>query len=108
MGRFRTQDNQRPVVSNVTIAGTDFDGAYANSNELVKAMSTSRQVQVCFARHMYRAFSGTSAAEFAASEDDFVKYWKSTVSPDGATDVAIIETLRNYIQSPAFAYRRGQ
>ncbi len=108
MGAFRTVDNDRPVDSSVAIAGTDFDGAYANSNELVRAMSTSRQVQVCFARHVFRAMAGTSAAEFSASEDDFVKYWSAKVAPEGSTDVAIIETLRNYIQNPAFAYRRAQ
>jgi Protein of unknown function (DUF1588)/Protein of unknown function (DUF1592)/Protein of unknown function (DUF1595)/Protein of unknown function (DUF1587) len=108
MGRYRTQDNNLPVVSSVTIkGGTDFDGAYANSNELVKAMSTSRQVQVCFARHAFRAMAGTSDAEFAPSEDDFVKYWTSSVAPEGSADVAIIETLRRYISSPAFAYRRA-
>jgi hypothetical protein len=109
MGRYRTEDNKLPVVASVTIkGGTDFDGAYANSNELVKAMSTSRQVQVCFARHAFRAMAGTSDAEFAPSEDDFVKYWTSSVAPEGSTDVAIIETLRRFIASPAFAYRRAQ
>jgi hypothetical protein len=109
MGRFRTTDNNQPVVSSVTISGgTDFDGPYADSNALAKAMSTSRQVQVCFARHVFRAMAGTSAAEFAQSEDDFVKYWTSAVAPEGSPDVAIIETLRHYIASPAFAYRRAQ
>jgi hypothetical protein len=109
MGKVRADDNGKPVDTSVTIAGTDFDGMYADSNALVKAMSTSPQVRECFARHMFRALATSSADAIKPSEDDFVTYWKANVpqTAGGAGDVGIINTLVAYIQSPAFIYRRA-
>lgn len=110
MGKGRADDNGNPVDTSVTIAGTDFDGAYADSNALVKAMSTSPQVRECFARHMFRALATSSADAIKPSEDDFVTYWKSGLPQTAGTveDVGIIDTLVAYIKSPAFIYRRAQ
>ncbi|HXK20091.1 MAG TPA: DUF1588 domain-containing protein, partial [Polyangiaceae bacterium] len=110
MGRSRTQDNGKPVDTSVVVAGTDFDGNYPDSNALVKAMSTSNQVRECFARHVFRALSATSAPELRPSEDDFVTYWKSSLGANGTpvTDVKIIDTISAFIESPGFAFRRGQ
>lgn len=109
MGKARTDDNGKKVDTSVTIAGTDFDGMYADSNALVKALSTSEQVRECFARHMFRALATSSADSIKPSEDDFVTYWKANVPTTGAgiPDVSIIKTLIAYIQSPAFIYRRA-
>ena len=75
-------------------------------------MARSPQVRECFARHVFRALSGTSAAELRPSEDDFVKHWDSTLERDPNTaqvvDANIISTLTTYVSSPAFAYRRAQ
>lgn len=114
MGRARTVDGKNdqgvdnPVDSSVVVSGTDFAGSYADSNALVKAMSASKQVRECFARHVYRALSGTSAPELQQSEDDFLKYWTSTL-PAGAAvpDAKLVGTIAAYIESPAFAYRRA-
>lgn len=110
MGQTRPMDNGKPVDSNVVIAGTDFDGSYADSNALVKSMSTSKQVRDCFARHIYRALATTSAPEFKPSEDDFVKYWATTLEPDGSgmLDAKIVGTLTAFLTNPSFAYRRAQ
>ncbi len=103
-------DNNKPVDSSVVIAGTDFDGAYADSNALVKGMSNSLQVRECFARHVYRALAATSAPELKPSEDDFVKYWSTTLVADssGKLDAKIVDTLTAFITNPSFAYRRAQ
>ena len=112
MGAVRpgNMDNGKPVDSHVAIAGTDFDGSYADSNALVKAMSTSKQVRDCFARHIFRALAATSAPDLKPSEDDFVKYWANTLEPDGSgkLDAKIIGTLTAFLTNPSFAYRRAQ
>ena len=97
-------DSGKPVNTSVVVSGTDFDGSYADSNALASAMSKSAQVRECFARHVFRALSGTSAPELVASEDDFVGYWKAGLTMD---DANIIDTLSAYVTSPAFAYRRS-
>ena len=83
MGRVRDKDNNQLVDASVNVVGTDFDGSYANSNALVKAMSTSHQVRECFARHMFRALATTSDPAVKASEDDFVKYWEANLPQNG-------------------------
>jgi hypothetical protein len=105
MGKLREFDNHLKIDTSVVVAGTDFDGSYADSNALVQAMATSAQVRECFARHVFRGMAGSSAPEVSASEDDFVKYWHTT--PD-ADDVDIVRTLGTYIASPGFPYRRAQ
>jgi hypothetical protein len=111
MGKFRDRDNNQDVNSAVTITGTDFDGAYPDSNALATAMSTSAQVHECFARHVYRALAATSIPELRPSEDQFVKHWATTLNPDGdgkVTDARIIPTLVAFITNPSFAFRRAQ
>lgn len=107
MGEARPggMDNGKAVDSHVTIAGTDFDGTYADSNALVKAMSTSPQVRECFARHVFRALAATSAPELKPSEDAFVKHWSDA---GGNVDTNIIGTLSAFLADPGFAYRRAQ
>jgi len=111
MGEARAggMDNGKPVDSHVVVAGTDFDGAYADSNALAKAMSTSKQVRECFARHVFRALAATSAPEAKPSEDDFVTYWETTLEPDtsGKPDAKIIGTLTAFLTNPSFAFRRA-
>ena len=111
MGKFRTMDNNQAVNSSVVISGTDFDGNYPDSNALARAMSTSPQVRECFARHVYRALAATSVPELKPSEDDFVKYWGTTLEMDGSgkvTDAKIVPTLVSFLTNPSFAFRRAQ
>jgi hypothetical protein len=107
MGKWRTTDNNQPVDSHVVIAGTDFDGSYADSNALAKAMSTSAQVRECFARHLYRALAATSAPELAASEDEFVKYSGLQKTGGTATDANLVAAISAFITNPSFAYRKA-
>jgi hypothetical protein len=55
MGAARTMENGHPVDSKTTLAaGYSFDGSYADSAELALALSTSADVQRCFARQLFR------------------------------------------------------
>lgn len=106
MGMARTVDNEQPVNSSVNVIGTDFDGSYADSNELVKAMAKSPQVHECFARNMFRALAGTSNEAARMSEDGFVEYWKSGMAT--VTESSIAGTLSSYVTSPTFNFRKAQ
>lgn len=108
MGKARTVDNSQPVDSKVVIAGTDFDGSYADSNDVAKAMSTSAQVRECFARHLFRALAATSAPELVASEDDFVKYAGLEKATSTAADANLVGTISAFITNPSFAFRKAQ
>jgi hypothetical protein len=110
MGALRAMDNGKPVDTSVSVSGTDFDGAYPDSNALVTAMSKSAQVRECFARHVFRALSGSSVAAIKPSEDQFVQHWSQTLpaAAGQVQDASIIDTLVAYVSDPAFAYRRAQ
>jgi hypothetical protein len=104
MGKFRETDNGLGVDSSVTLAaGADFDGSYADSNELALALSESATVRSCFARQMFRASAGSSGAPAQASEDAFVTFWASL--PEAAQG-NIVETLVAYARSSLFSERR--
>ena len=118
MGQAQTQDHGQPVNSQTTVKlGQDFDGDYADSNALATALSNSESVRECFARNAFRAASGRSDDDAAASEDAFVAYWKTLPapapdathpSPASALQGNILETMRAYITSPTFTQRRAQ
>ncbi|HYP88631.1 MAG TPA: DUF1592 domain-containing protein [Polyangiaceae bacterium] len=116
MGKFRTidgtptADNDHVVDSSVVVAGTDFDGSYPDSNALATALSTSPQVRECFARHVFRALGATSDPALSPSENDFVKYWNTTLpkANDKVTDAYIIGTISAFLSNPSFNHRRAQ
>jgi hypothetical protein len=104
MGKFRDMDNGQPVDSTATVTvGADFDGAYADSSELAVALGGSATVRSCFARHMFRASSGTSGLAAQASEDAFVAFWAAQPAAEQGN---IAETLVAYVKSTLFAQRR--
>ncbi|MGK3971115.1 DUF1592 domain-containing protein [Sorangium sp. So ce118] len=112
MGKLRDKvngqlvDNGHPVDSAVTVAmGTEIDGAYADSNALAQALSTSKTVRSCFARQVFRASAGRSGKSAAESEDSFVKAWEA--APE-AEQGKIVETLVTYVKSSLFSHRRPQ
>jgi hypothetical protein len=102
----KTKENGKDVDSSVTVAtGLDFDGSYADSNQLAAALSQSEAVRACFARFMFRAASATSDAVVKPSEDAFVEAWRAIPA---AAQGNILETLVAYVKSPSFAARRAQ
>lgn len=122
MGKHQNSDMGQPIDSSGTIAGTDFDGNYADSNQLALALAASPMVRECFARNVFRASSGRSDDAVKPSEDDFVKYWlakeanlaEPTLGDNASADsnanqkADIINTIVDYVQSPTFSIRRNQ
>ncbi|MEI9952935.1 MAG: DUF1588 domain-containing protein [Pseudomonadota bacterium] len=118
MGKFQTMDNKQPVDSHTTVRlGLDFDGDYADSNQLASALSKSAAVRECFARNVFRASAGRSDDEAKAAEAAFVDYWKTVPAPApdaahptpaSAAEGNILEALRSVITSPTFTLRRAQ
>ncbi|AGP39525.1 DUF1588 domain-containing protein [Sorangium cellulosum] len=106
MGKIRETDNGHPVDSAVTVAmGADVDGAYADSNALAQALSTSPMVRSCFARQVFRASAGRSGKGAAESEESFLRAWEA--APE-AEQGKIVEALVTYVKSSLFSHRRPQ
>jgi hypothetical protein len=99
-------ENGKPVNTATTLElGLDFDGAYADSDELSLALSESPAVRACFARHLFHAMTGTSGATYQASEDSYVTAWQADAQAESGK---IIDSILTYVKSPIFAYRRAQ
>jgi hypothetical protein len=111
-------NNHRPIDSHTTVdLNLDFDGDYADSNQLATALSNSATVRECFARNMFRASAGRSSDDVKAAETAFVNYWKTAPAPApdanhptpaSAEERSILEALRSVITSPNFTLRRAQ
>ena len=118
MGKHRTTDNGNPVDSQTTVElNVDFDGDYANSDQLASALAKSATVRECFARNVFRASVGRSGDDVKAAETAFVNYWKTVPAPApdathptpaSAAEGSILEALRSVVTSPNFTLRRAQ
>ena len=99
-------ENGQPVNTATTLElGLDFDGNYANSDELSVALSQSAAVRACFARHLFHAMTGASGAAYQPSEDSYVSAWRDDSEAESGK---IIDSILAYVKSPLFAYRRAQ
>jgi hypothetical protein len=107
MGASRNGMENGQAVDTATVVelGLDFDGSYANSDELALALSQSAAVRACFARHLFHAMSANSAEAVLPSEESFVTLWRADT---GAESGKIIDAILAYVKSPLFAYRRVQ
>lgn len=106
MGAFRSKEGNNDVNSATTVAvGADFDGTYANSDELAVALSKSASVRECFAKHMFRAAAARSDATVKASEDAFMKAWHALPAAEQGN---ILQTVMTFVKSPLFQYRRAE
>jgi hypothetical protein len=108
MGRARTTDgtNNTPV-DTATLLTMDhaLDGEYADSAALALALADSPEARVCFARHLFRSAAARSDEGVKPTEDAFVAEWGANPA---AANGDIMESLRAYIASPLFSYRRAQ
>ncbi|HEV8551347.1 MAG TPA: DUF1588 domain-containing protein [Polyangiaceae bacterium] len=106
IGAHRTEENGQPVDSSVVVAvvEADFDGPYADSNQLAAVMAKSPTVRECFARQMFRAAAATGDGAASPGEQDFIDYWHSL--PEAAQG-NMVETLIAYVKSPLFTFREG-
>jgi hypothetical protein len=118
MGKHQDMDNNQPVDSRATVRLLlDFDGDYANSDELASALSKSAAVRECFARNVFRASVGRSSDDVKAAETAFIDHWKAAPAPApdaahptpaAAAEGNILEALRAVVTSPNFTLRRAQ
>jgi hypothetical protein len=103
MGAHREVDSGKRVDSAVVVAvGADFDGAYADSNELAAALAKSELVRECFARFMFRAAVGSGDSSATPGEREFVQVWRATPA---AAQGGIVETLVAFVKRPSFGVR---
>ena len=102
-GAYRELDHGKRVDSAVDVSvRRDFDGHYADSNQLAAALAESPNVRECFARYMFRALSGTGDGAATSGEEEFVAAWRANPA---AARGGIVETLIRAVTSPGFAVR---
>ncbi len=103
MGAYRDQENGKAVDSAVVVDfKSDFDGPYADSNQLALALGQSDSVRECFARFMFRAAAATGDSAATPGEKEFVGLWRAIPA---AAQGNIVETLIAYLKSPTFGTR---
>ena len=103
MGAYRTTENARNVDSSVVVSvNADYDGAYADSNALAAALSTSPAVRECMARYVFRSSAATGDSAATPGEPEFIDYWRTIPA---AAQGNIVETLIAYVKSPNFGVR---
>ena len=106
MGKLRTTENGRSVDTSVTIStGSDVDGKYADSTDLLGALARSDAVKTCLARQIFRSSAARSDASVIDAENAFVELWKKlpVAQQDRLADVLIA-----FVKSPSFIERRTQ
>jgi hypothetical protein len=104
MGMARTMENGRTVDTSVTLeTGSDFDGAYADSVELLGALARSDSVKTCLARQLFRSSAARTDESVLSSENAFVDVWKQL--PATQQD-RLLDVLVAFVKSPAFIARR--
>lgn len=106
MGGARDKEGSLDIdTSTVLEIESPFDGTYADSAELVQMLAESPEVRACFARHLFRSAAARSDDGVKPTEDAFVAEWQEN---ELAASGNIVESLRSFIASPLFAYRRAQ
>lgn len=106
MGRWHAdgKENGLPIDSAVSLStGSDLDGAYASSAELLDALARSTSVKQCLARQLFRSTAARSDASVKDAEDGFVEVWKQL--PVDQQD-HLAEVLVAFVKSPTFIQRR--
>jgi hypothetical protein len=103
MGAYRDRENGAEVDSAVELAvDVEFDGTYADSNELARVLSENQTVRECFARFMYRAAMATGDSAATPGEAEFIEVWNAIPA---AKEGSMVETLVAYAGQSRFATR---
>lgn len=104
MGNVREKENNIPIDTRATIKlGSDFDGTYADSVALTRALAQSDSVKACMARQLFRGTAGRSDVSVAGAEDAFVETWKQLpVEQQGR----LVDVLVTFVKSESFVQRR--
>jgi hypothetical protein len=106
MGKWRTteQENGKAIDAGVSLAiGSDLDGTYASSEELIDALAHSTSVKQCLARQLFRSTAARSDASVQDAEDGFVELWKQLPEDQQGR---LAEVLVAFVKSPTFIQRR--
>ncbi|HEU5075172.1 MAG TPA: DUF1588 domain-containing protein [Polyangiaceae bacterium] len=104
MGEQRADENGRAIDSSTEISmGSDFDGTYADSNQLAEALANSPTVRSCFARHIFRATVARSDDSVSAAEDAFIQELEAMPAEQQGN---VMDTLIAYVSGPLFTHRR--
>ena len=104
IGKLRTTENAKPVDTSVVLAtGSDLDGSYADSSELLAVLARSDSVKACLARQIFRSSAARSNESVIAAENEFVKTWNAL--PVEQQD-RLSEVVVAYVKSPSFIERR--
>jgi hypothetical protein len=106
IGKMRTTENGRSVDTSVAInTGSDVDGTYADSTDLLGALARSDAVKTCLARQIFRSSAARSDASVVDAENAFVELWKKL--PAREQD-RLVDVLVAFVKSPSFIERRTQ
>lgn len=109
MGALRQVENDVAIDSTTVVSvGADFDGAYADGNELALALAKSPAVHECFARHLFRAVTGRSldsarAQDSQITEEAFIADWRALSEVERGN---VVDTLSAFVVSRLFTHRR--
>jgi Protein of unknown function (DUF1592)/Protein of unknown function (DUF1588)/Protein of unknown function (DUF1595) len=104
MGKWRTTDQDKPIDASVSlVTGSDLDGSYASSAELLDALAKSTLVKQCLARQLFRSSAARSDASVRDAEDGFVELWKSLPEEQ---QTRLSEVVVAFVKSPTFVQRR--
>jgi hypothetical protein len=104
IGKARTQENGRNIDTSVTLdAGSDLDGSYADSLQLVGALAQSESVRTCLARQLFRSSAARSDESVAGAENAFVELWRQL--PPAQQD-RLSDVLVAFVKAPSFIERR--
>lgn len=101
IGNFRATENGVPVDASGTLVGTDVDGPFANTRELVGKLGDSEQVRRCFAKNFFRFASAQTSHD---TEAQFLDVW-SAMPADSRSK--LVQILIEYVRSDMFLKRRN-
>ena len=115
MGTLRTKDNNKAVNTATDLeAGTDIDGKFANSLELVSKLGETESVRECFSRNLFRF---ASAQNLEGVEKAFVNTWNALPADAHGNLIEALARMRRApcsverkmrpVSSVAVAYRRS-
>lgn len=100
MGRARTQENGKPIITDGVIEGTEIDGPVADAADLAGKLAESEDALRCFARN---AFRFGSAQGDGATEEAFLAFWEKQPR---AMRTNVVETLVAFVKSDLFVKRK--
>lgn len=104
IGKWRTAENGLPIDASVSLTtGSDLDGTYASSAELIDALAGSTSVKQCLARQLFRSTAARSDASVQDAENGFVDLWGQLPEEQQGR---LADVVLAFVKSKAFIQRR--